>query len=121
MCVLKQGAPRSLEPAQFWGMYQEYTQGHTQQREVRNYDAARKPGWQTKLPGGRSKDGDRDTVSGDRILERTVSVPGDFSFSEDLGLPQVLSSSLEAQFRVLNFLIDSCSGCTKSNKFEHEN
>ena len=79
------------------------------------------PDWQTKLPGGRSKDGDRDTVSGDRILEHTVSVPGDFSFSEDPGLPQVLSSILKAEFRFLHFLIDSCSGYTKSNRFGLEN
>ena len=121
MCLLNQGAPRSLEPAQFWGMYQEYTQGHTQQGEVRNYDAARKPRLETKLPGGRSKDGDRDTVSGDRILEHTVSVPGDFGFSEDPGLPLVLSSILKTEFRFLDFLIDSCSGYTKSNKFGHDN
>ena len=82
------------------------------------------PDWQTKLPGGRSKDGDRDTVSGDRILEHTVSVPGDFSFSEDrrtLGHPrgflQGLSSILKAIFGFLHFQMDSCPGYTKSNRF----
>ena len=50
-------------------------------------------------------------------MERTVSVPGDFSFSEDPGLPQVLSSILKADVRFLHCLIHSCSGYTKSSRF----
>ena len=121
MCLSNQGAPRSLEPALFLRMYQEYTPRAIPSKENSEIETQRaSPDWRTKLPGGRSKDGDRDTVSGDRILEHTVSVPGDFSFSEDPGLPQVLSSILKAEFRFLHFLIDSCYGYTKSNRFGYE-